>query len=50
MLILNCRNFGASIFVKGLEAKLLQTILSAGFMFLAYEKIFLATTKLMRVK
>ena len=33
------RNFGPFYFYKGLEAKLLQSIIVAGFMFVSYEKI-----------
>jgi hypothetical protein len=44
------RNFGSSIFFKGLEAKLLQSIVTAGFMFLAYEKILFMTQKAMGLK
>ena len=44
------RTFGSSVFVKGLEAKLIQTVLTSGFMFLCYEKILHATQKLMGVK
>ncbi len=33
------RNFGPLHLYKGLEAKLLQTMVAAGFMFLTYEQI-----------
>ena len=33
------KNFGPKYLYKGLEAKLLQAIVTAGFMFLTYEKI-----------
>lgn len=33
------KNFGPSYLYKGLEAKLIQSIVAAGFMFLTYEKI-----------
>jgi len=44
------RNFGGSIFVKGLEAKLIQSVLTSGFMFLSYEKILHLTQALMRIQ
>ena len=34
---------------KGLEAKLLQTVLTAALMFVVYEKITTATFKVMRI-
>ena len=37
--IFNFSNFGPKYLYKGLEAKLLQSIVTAGFMFLTYEKI-----------
>lgn len=33
------RNFGASYLYRGLDAKLLQSIVAAGFMFLTYEQL-----------
>jgi len=33
------QNFGPAYFYRGLDAKLLQTIVTAGFMFLTYERI-----------
>ena len=33
------RNFGASYLYKGLDAKILQSVITAGFMFLSYEQI-----------
>lgn len=33
------RNFGIKSLYKGLDAKLVQSVVTAGFMFLSYEKI-----------
>ncbi|OQR66173.1 peroxisomal membrane protein PMP34-like [Tropilaelaps mercedesae] len=43
------RNFGAAGLFKGLESKLLQTVLTAALMFMAYEKISSLVFKLMRL-
>uniref|UniRef100_A0A3P9HIM1 Solute carrier family 25 member 17 n=1 Tax=Oryzias latipes TaxID=8090 RepID=A0A3P9HIM1_ORYLA len=45
--ILCCRNHGVLGLYKGLEAKLLQTVLTAALMFVVYEKITSATFKVM---
>lgn len=47
MLLLFCRKFGVLGLYKGLEAKLLQTVLTAALMFVVYEKITAATFKVM---
>lgn len=44
------RRFGLVGLYKGLEAKLLQTVLTAALMFLVYEKIAAATFTVMRLK
>lgn len=44
------RRFGLSGLYKGLEAKLLQTVLTAALMFLVYEKITAATFTVMGLK
>ena len=46
-LFISSRNFGPYYLYKGIEAKLLQSIVTAGFMFLTYEKIMLAIFSLM---
>ena len=33
------RNFGVGYLYKGLDAKLIQSVIAAGFMFLSYEQI-----------
>ena len=33
------RNFGVGYLYQGLDAKLLQSVVTAGFMFLSYEKL-----------
>ena len=33
------RNFGVGYLYQGLDAKLLQSVITAGFMFLSYEKL-----------
>ena len=37
--LLFCRSFGLGYLYRGLDAKLIQSFITAGFMFLAYEKI-----------
>uniref|UniRef100_F7GBM7 Solute carrier family 25 member 17 n=2 Tax=Monodelphis domestica TaxID=13616 RepID=F7GBM7_MONDO len=44
------RRFGVMGLYKGLEAKLLQTVLTAALMFLVYEKLTAATFMVMRLK
>uniref|UniRef100_A0A3B3U9D2 Solute carrier family 25 member 17 n=1 Tax=Poecilia latipinna TaxID=48699 RepID=A0A3B3U9D2_9TELE len=46
-LLLCCRKHGVSGLFKGLEAKLLQTVLTAALMFLLYEKIASSTFRVM---
>lgn len=45
--ILCCRKYGMLGLFKGLEAKLLQTVLTAALMFLLYEKIASCTFRVM---
>lgn len=47
MLLLCCRKYGVLGLYKGLEAKLLQTVLTAALMFVVYEKVTAATFKVM---
>ena len=42
-----CRKYGMLGLFKGLEAKLLQTVLTAALMFLLYEKIASSTFRVM---
>lgn len=44
------RRYGVLGLYKGLEAKLLQTVLTAALMFVVYEKITAATFKVMGLK
>ena len=44
------RRFGLMGLYKGLEAKLLQTVLTAALMFLVYEKLTAATFRVMGLK
>lgn len=44
------RRFGIIGLYKGLEAKLLQTVLTAALMFLVYEKLVAATFTVMGLK
>lgn len=46
----SCRKYGVLGLFKGLEAKLLQTVLTAALMFLLYEKIAAFTFGVMGVK
>lgn len=46
---LPCRRHGVLGLYKGLEAKLLQTVLTAALMFVVYEKITAATFKVMGI-
>lgn len=48
--LLCCRKYGVLGLFKGLEAKLLQTVLTAALMFLLYEKIASSTFKVMGLK
>lgn len=43
------KNFGVLGLFKGLESKLLQTVLTAAMMFMAYEKISALVFRLMRL-
>lgn len=45
-----CRRYGVLGLYKGLEAKLLQTVLTAALMFVVYEKITAATFRVMGLK
>ena len=45
-----CRRFGIMGLYKGLEAKLLQTVLTAALMFLVYEKLTATTFMVMGLK
>lgn len=47
MVLCSCRKHGFLGLYKGLEAKLLQTVLTAALMFVVYEKITAATFRLM---
>lgn len=48
--LIYCRKWGMLGLFKGLEAKLLQTVLTAALMFLLYEKIASTTFRVMGVK
>lgn len=50
MMLYIIRNFGVAGLFKGLESKLLQTVFTAAFMFMAYEKISSIVFLLMRLK
>lgn len=50
LLINRVRKWGILGLFKGLEAKLLQTVLTAALMFLLYEKIASTTFRVMGVK
>lgn len=49
VLVYVVRNFGVLGLFKGLESKLLQTVLTAALMFMAYEKISTLVFQLMRL-